>query len=229
MGFFTRNDQPEAAAPEPTVALEPLTNERITATLDAHGYRYAIDSDGDVGGIWDDHVFYFVRIGPQREFLQVRGRWSRVLPASAYLEVLELANEWNTSKVFPKTYVRVEDDTLGVYAEHAVDYAHGVADTQLDQHLSCAVSTALAFFARLDEAYPQAVEEHRARIAAKDELPSDHTVLSAMGELLALLASESGSSALPLFVDSALAEIADDRLEGCFHGARFLTSARAER
>ncbi|WP_236120386.1 type III secretion system chaperone family protein [Cellulomonas palmilytica] len=171
MGFFTRNDQPEPAgpAPEPTTALEPLTNERITATLDAHGYRYAIDSDGDVGGIWDDHVFYFVRIGPEREFLQVRGRWSRVLPASAYLEVLELANAWNTAKVFPKTYVRVEEDQLGIYAEHAVDYAPGVADEQIDQHLGCAVSTALAFFAHLDEAYPQAVEEHRARIAAARE------------------------------------------------------------
>ncbi|ASR56664.1 YbjN domain-containing protein [Cellulomonas sp. PSBB021] len=171
VGFFTRNDQPETAAEAPgrSTTLEPLSNERITAVLDAHGYRYAIDSDGDIGGIWDDHVFYFVRIGPEREFLQVRGRWSRAVPAAAYLEVLELVNEWNTSKVFPKTYVRVEEDQLGVYAEHAVDYAHGLADEQLDQHLSCAVSTALAFFARLDEAYPQAVEEHRARIAAARE------------------------------------------------------------
>lgn len=171
MGFFTRNDQPEAATPDPgpTTVLEPLSNERITAALDAHGYRYAIDSDGDIGGIWDDHVFYFVRIGPEREHLQVRGRWSRVLPASAYLEVLELANEWNTAKVFPKTYVRVEDDVLGVYAEHAVDYRHGLAQSQLDQHLGCAVSSALAFFTHLDETYPQAVEEHRARVAAARE------------------------------------------------------------
>ena len=170
MGLFSKHDEP-AAAPRPTTTqpsdeLTPLTNERITATLDAHGYRYAIDSDGDVGGIWDDHVFYFLRIGSERELLQVRGRWTRPLAASHYSEVLELANTWNTDKVFPKTYVRVEDDLLGVYAEHAVDYRPGVADSQLDQHLGCAVSTSLAFFARLDEAFPQAAQEHRALAAA---------------------------------------------------------------
>ncbi len=168
MGLFSKHDAPERTpqqTPEPR-ELAPLTHERITATLDAHGYRYAIDGDGDIGGIWDDHVFYFVRIGADREFLQVRGRWTRPLSAAHYLEVLEVANTWNTEKVFPKTYVRVEDDLLGVYAEHAVDYRPGVSDSQLDQHLGCAVSTALAFFSHLDEQYPQAVEEHRALAAA---------------------------------------------------------------
>jgi len=174
MGFFSRNDEPTAPEPEqaaaPTgAALDALSNERVTAVLDAHGYRYAIDSDGDIGGIWDEHVFYFVRIGPEKQCLQVRGRWSRVLPAAQYLEVLELANAWNTGKVFPKTYVRVEEDSLGVYAEHAVDYAPGVAEEQLDQHLACAVSSALAFFTALDEAYPQAVAEYKARVAAARE------------------------------------------------------------
>ncbi|KMM45772.1 MAG: YbjN domain-containing protein [Cellulomonas sp.] len=173
MGFFSKHDAPEPAPAAPAPALEPLTHERVTATLDAHGYRYAIDSDGDIGGIWDDHVFYFVRIGAEREFLQVRGRWTRPLAASRYLEVLELANAWNTDKVFPKTYVRVEDDLLGVYAEHAVDYRPGVADSQLDQHLGCAVSTALAFFSHLDEQFPEAVEAFRAQRSAAARAAED--------------------------------------------------------
>jgi hypothetical protein len=76
----------------------------------------------------------------------------------------------------------------------------------------------------------------RARKAAKDELPPDHTVLSATGELLALLATEAAIDA-PI----ALAEIADDRLERpsarvsalarcarSLHAVRFETLERAQ-
>lgn len=163
MGFFNK---PDALPDQPGAALAPLSHERITGVLDARGYNYGIDDDGDIGGIWDDHVFYFLRIGQEQEYLQVRGRWSRPLSASHYTAVLELANQWNTDKVFPKTYVRVEDGELGVYAEHSVDYEKGVADEQIDQHLACGVSTALSFFGLLDERYPEAVEAYRVRAEA---------------------------------------------------------------
>jgi len=170
MGLFSKNDPTPASGPvpeaAPAVEVAPLSHERVIAALDAQGYRYMIDSEGDIGGIWDDHVFYFVRIGNEQQLLQVRGRWTRTVAADQYAAVLELVNDWNIEKVFPKTYVRVEDGALGVYAEHSVDYLPGLTDAQLQQHLACAVSTALAFFGRLDEAYPQAVAEHKARIAA---------------------------------------------------------------
>jgi hypothetical protein len=76
------------------------------------------------------------------------------------------ANDWNAGRIWPKVYVRLEEnETLGVYTEHSVDYEPGVTDTQLDQHLGCAVSTSLAFFASLDEHYPEAVAASKAEIA----------------------------------------------------------------
>lgn len=157
MGFFTK---PDAAADGG--ALAPLTHERIAGRLDAGGYNYGVDDDGDIGGRWDDHLFYFFRYGPEGEFLQVRGRWSRSVPVSERSAVLDLANEWNAEKIWPKVYVRPEGDELGVYCEHSVDYEHGVSDEQIDLHLAAGVSTSLQFFTRLDEAYPEAVAAFQA-------------------------------------------------------------------
>jgi hypothetical protein len=64
-------------------------------------------------------------------------------------------NAWNADKLWPKGYVRVEDDVLGIYAEHTVDYEHGVTDEQIDLHLACGISTALQLFEHIDEAYPE--------------------------------------------------------------------------
>jgi hypothetical protein len=169
MGLFSRSEPDPQPTPVPTSptsgALAPLTRDRIARALEARGYTYGIDADGDIGGRWDDHVFYFLRIGPQREVLQVRGRWNRSVPAGELAPVLELANAWNTDTIFPKVYVRVEGGELGVYGELAVDYEHGVSDEQIDLHLGCGVSLTLSFFERLDERYPAAVEAARVRSA----------------------------------------------------------------
>lgn len=168
MGLFSRSEPtPEPATPSaaPVAGLAPLTRDRIARALEARGYTYGIDADGDIGGRWDDHVFYFLRIGPQREVLQVRGRWNRSVPPSELAAVLELVNSWNTDTIFPKVYVRVEGEELGVYGELGVDYEHGVSDQQIDLHLGCGVSLTLSFFERLDERYPEAVEAAHARAA----------------------------------------------------------------
>ena len=156
-----------AAAFEPISDLSAVDKDRIKARLDARGYNYGVDADGDIGGRWDDHVFYFLLLGKDSEYLQVRGRWSRSLPTSELGQVLMHANDWNAGRIWPKVYVRLEEDdtTLGVYTEHSVDYEPGVTDTQLDQHLGCAVSTSLAFFSSLDEHYPEAVAASKAEIA----------------------------------------------------------------
>ncbi|MDM7832059.1 type III secretion system chaperone family protein [Cellulomonas edaphi] len=162
-----------AAAFEPISELGPLSRERIKTRLDARGYNYAIDSDGDIGGRWDDHIFYFLLLGKDSEYLQVRGRWSRTLPASSLGQLLVLANEWNAGRIWPKAYVRTEEnETLGVYCEHSVDYEPGLTDAQLDQHLGCAISTSLAFFSSLDEQFPEAVaaaKEEIARLTAEQQ------------------------------------------------------------
>jgi len=135
--------------------LAPLTQERVIACLEARGLTYGIDDDGDVGGYWDGHLFYFFTLGAQKEYLQVRGRWNRSVGLDQLPQVSRLLNTWNAERLWPKGYVREEDGELGIYAEHTVDYEHGLSDRQLDLHLACAISTGLQLFERLDETYPR--------------------------------------------------------------------------
>jgi hypothetical protein len=155
VGFFAKDDT------ESTTGLAPLTPERIEAVLKKEGYYYFIDSDGDIGGHWGDHTFYFLRFGEDKEMLQVRGRWHRKIDPAWVAELSAAANEWNTAKLFPKAYVRVTDNAIEVYGEHTVDYEHGVTDKQLLLQIDCGVQTTLSFFATLDEKFPQvAVSEN---------------------------------------------------------------------
>jgi len=149
MAFFTKDE----SIPAPP-ALGPLSRDRITAALDGRELRYGVDEDGDVGGYWDGHLFYFFVLGSSGEYLQVRGRWNRKVGVDQVPALLEIVNEWNADHLWPKGYVRVEDDVVGVYAEHTVDYEHGLSDAQVDQHLACGLSTGLQLFEHLDERYP---------------------------------------------------------------------------
>lgn len=158
MAFFDKPDP--LNAPE----LPPLSHDRLVERLVEHGVAFGVDEDGDPGARWDDHLFFLLRLGENREYLQVRGRWVGNLRATLLGEVLSALNEWNTERIWPKAYVRVEDDHLGVYCEHTVDYALGLTDGQLDLHLGCGVSTALGLFALLDAAYPEAAAAARAAL-----------------------------------------------------------------
>ncbi len=150
MGFFTK----DASQPEQS-ALEPLSKERVTACLDARDMSYGLDDDGDIGGYWDGHLFYFFVLGQRSEYLQARGRWNRKVGIDQLDAVTRLVNEWNATRLWPKGYVRDEDDVVGVYAEHTVDYEHGVTDQQIDLQLACSIATGLQLFEYLDEQYPQ--------------------------------------------------------------------------
>jgi hypothetical protein len=146
--------------------LTPLSQQRVIDRLDAQGFVYVVDDDGDLGGVWDDHVFYFLLLGRVGEFLQVRGRWNREVGADEIGSLLDAVNTWNTEKLWPKAYVRVDGTDVGVFAEHVVDYEHGVTDAQLELHLACAITTSLQLFEHLDALYPAAAEASRAAIAA---------------------------------------------------------------
>ena len=162
MGFFTKPDG-AAAAPEPLA----LTHQRLIDVLDAREMNYAVDDDGDVGGYWDGHLFYFFRMGGQQEYLQTRGRWNRRVGVEEYARVVDLVNTWNSEKLWPKGYVRAEDGVVGVYAEHTVDYEHGVTDEQLDLHLACGITTALSLFEHLDEQFPAEAAAAKAQLESE--------------------------------------------------------------
>ncbi|MCR6689702.1 YbjN domain-containing protein [Cellulomonas sp.] len=141
----------EVAADNPT----PLSPARIAAWMAQNDFSYFIDNDGDLGGLWRGRLFYFFLFGEQSEILQVRGQWHREIAIERLEEVLDVCNEWNADRIWPKAYVRVRDNgRVHVVSEVATDLEHGATDEQLSQLLFCGLSTGSMFFDALDELYP---------------------------------------------------------------------------
>lgn len=133
----------------------PMTNARLCAWFARHDYTWFVDNDGDVGGLWRGRLFYFFLFGERSEILQVRGQWNREFAIERLTDVLEVCNEWNAERIWPKAYVRVRDDGMvHVTCEVATDLEHGATDAQLDQLLQCGLGSAGAFFDHLDGLYP---------------------------------------------------------------------------
>ena len=85
----------------------------------------------------------------------MRGQWHREVAIERLEEVLDVCNEWNADRIWPKAYVRVRDNGLvHVVSEVATDLEHGATDAQLSQMLFCGLSTGSMFFDALDERYP---------------------------------------------------------------------------
>lgn len=161
MGFFTKD------AAVPAGGLEPVSNERLERLFDETGVSYGVDPDGGLGGYWDDHLFVFWHLGEDGEFFQSRGRWMRGVPESEHARVLELVNEWNRDKLWPKAYVEVYEGQVIVFGEHTVDYEDGATDNQVHLHVRTGVSAALSFFDTLDAQFPEHVAADQARREAE--------------------------------------------------------------
>ncbi|RHA43805.1 type III secretion system chaperone family protein [Cellulomonas rhizosphaerae] len=133
----------------------PVTPARIAAWMTDNQFSYFVDNDGDLGGLWRGRLFYFFLFGEKAEILQVRGQWHREIAIERLEEVLDICNEWNADRIWPKAYVRVRDNgRVHVVSEVATDLEHGVNDAQLSQMLFCGLSTGSMFFDALDERYP---------------------------------------------------------------------------
>lgn len=133
----------------------PLGQERIIRWLEQEEYVYFVDSEGDIGGLWDERPVYFYVLGERDEILQVRGMWNRSVALAHLPEVLAATNRWNHDRIFPKAYAQVRDDgAVRIVAEHTVDLEHGVSDAQLAQMLSCALGTIGSMLDDLDRTFP---------------------------------------------------------------------------
>jgi hypothetical protein len=152
VGYFSNTKlEPASAAPAA------LTKDRIKKALEARGWSYHVDSDGDIGGGWEDGTFWFFTYGDKGEILQVRGIWRGRLPMAEWDRAVAIANDWNCDKLFPKTYARATDaGEAQMICEHSLDYEHGVTDEQLDMHLRTAIGTGGDFFEKLNEEFPAA-------------------------------------------------------------------------
>ncbi|MDO8107393.1 YbjN domain-containing protein [Isoptericola sp. b441] len=141
---------PPARPERPT----PVTRERIAAYLQAEGYHTRADEDGDVTGVWNGHRFWFILLGERDEVLQVRGRAEHVLPVERRSAALLAVNDWNRDRIWPKAYLREEDDGLALYGEMSVDLEHGVTDAQLALLLDCGLATSIQLFRATAPAQP---------------------------------------------------------------------------
>ena len=162
MGFFTKD-----TGSLPT--LLPVSRDRLEEIFQRMEISYGSNENGELGGYWDDHLFVFSHLGDRGELLQVRGYWRRGVPESERARLLDIVNEVNSERIFPKAYVYVDEGEAVVCGELTVVYEHGATDEQIELHIKAGVGTTLSFFDQLDEAFPEHVECDKARRAAEGE------------------------------------------------------------
>lgn len=148
MGLLPSRPSP----PDPNVPT-PVSSERLVELFRKAELYHFIDSDGDLGGRWDDATYYFTFQGANGEVMVVRGQYPGRVNARHLETVREVLDASLRSRPWPNASFRIDDDgTLRVLTDHAVDYEHGATDAQLMQHVACATAMASRLFERLDQA-----------------------------------------------------------------------------
>lgn len=136
----------------------PLTRDRVAAYLRRRGYKFVVDAEGDLTGTWDDNRFWFLLLGDHEEILQIRGRWQRQLPAGQRRALALALNDWNRERIWPKVYLREEEDELALYSEVSIDLEHGATESQLAQAIACGLGTGVKMFDSLAGLLPPATD-----------------------------------------------------------------------
>lgn len=85
--------------------------------------RCFVDDDGDLGCRWENCRIYFLLTGPDRDVLRVQAVLDHRSDIEAKPWLLDLADDWNRSRLFVKAYTTVGDDgRVGLCAEHVFDF-----------------------------------------------------------------------------------------------------------
>ena len=135
--------------------VQPLSADRIAAYLKAKDLVFNRDEDGDVFTNFDGNGFVLLATGEKREILVVRGAWQVTAPIEMRDRLVDLCNDWNRDKLWPKTYVTVDDaGAVRVRTELNIDMEYGASDLQLKQSLDCGIATSMSFFESLDKKFP---------------------------------------------------------------------------
>lgn len=133
--------------------VSPFTKERLAETLTRLGYSFVEDDDTNavLRARFETYPFTFAVAGDHNHLLVIRGRWDEMLPVQQKIEASRVCNHWNMERMWPKTYVRRENDAaLGVYGETVLDFFHGVSDSAIERAINCALSTSIVFFSSLN-------------------------------------------------------------------------------
>lgn len=143
---------------EPTATLAPLSADRVADSLARMEFVYFKDSEGDIGGQWDGHTFYFFVTGSENHILSIRTQWHRKASIDRLSDMLDACNTWNMEKLWPKALVRVDDSGyITVVGDTVTPFQFGVSDEQMDVLLRGAVATGLSLIEHLDEMFPDPI------------------------------------------------------------------------
>ena len=131
LGRAPKPDEPDPLVPTP------ISQQRLIDLFRRQDWHYFIDSDGDLGGQWDDVTCYFFITGSDDELLVIR-------------DVLE---DSHRRRPFPKSWYRMDDEgQIRVMASNAFDCEMGATDDQLLQHVRCSIGTSLTLYESMDKA-----------------------------------------------------------------------------
>ena len=124
-----------------------LGSRRLQSQLDNdHDYRIEFPFDEALGCAID---IWFLLGGPDRQILQVRAVGQRPIARAEFPKVLELCNEWNSDRRWPKAYLyrRSPDDAEGaIYLEENLDLAPGIHTELLEDWLDTLRSFSVDFW-----------------------------------------------------------------------------------
>lgn len=125
----------------------PLSRDRLISLFENEQWRYFVDSEGDVGGVWDDDQVYFLIRGTDSALLQIQALW-HMTPKIDYLEPIRgFIEEWHRRRLWPKCYHRITDEgRIHVFCENTIDYGDGATDEQILQQVRSLLGTAAGFF-----------------------------------------------------------------------------------
>lgn len=134
--------------------VEPVTEfgrDRVVSYLVGKDLKFTLDDEGDIIGIWDGNPFWFLFLGPGGAFFQLRGRWHRKVSHQNRTLAMQALNDWNREKLWPKAFIREDDDGLqnSVFGETTFDFSEGVTDKQLHYTIEYSLQCTLQLFEHL--------------------------------------------------------------------------------
>jgi hypothetical protein len=120
--------------------------------LDEFGLRHSVDDDGDLTVRWEKCSLFFFFYGERQEVLQARMYLNRRFSVDMRSSVALMLDDWNRTKLFPKTYTVLPDDGMvGICAEQSFDFEVGATREQVKYTVGVWVDTLLRFAEWVDE------------------------------------------------------------------------------
>ena len=113
-GIVTGNSEFEANRFD---VVRPITQERLGLLFDSEGWAWRIDSDGDLCGFWDRHLFYFRFLGDSREVLSIVAFLKNLVPIEFGEDLRDFLQAWHGEYLWPKAHVVNQKDGDRVVAK----------------------------------------------------------------------------------------------------------------